>query len=95
MSKGVNILGTKTLPCKVEKIDSMAFNIILTQGMNRQIRRMCEALDYKVVCLKRIRIMHILLNDLPYGKWRYLTESEMQILSNTLDKDLLDKNSNS
>lgn len=81
MSKGIPILETITKPCTVEKINHNTFNIILTQGLNRQIRRMCEYLDYRVVRLKRIRIMNIKL-DIPVGKWRYLTDKEL----NTLNK---------
>jgi 23S rRNA pseudouridine2604 synthase len=78
MSRGVRILGTTTLPCKVRQISGKTFNIILTQGLNRQIRRMCEAFDYKVISLKRVRIMHIQLGAVASGKWRYLSDAEMQ-----------------
>ena len=77
MSRGVRILGTTTLPCKVRQQSGKTFNIILKQGLNRQIRRMCEAFYYKVISLKRIRIMHIQLGSLVTGKWRYLSEPEM------------------
>ena len=80
MSNGIPILGTKTKKCKVEKIKDDVFRIILTQGMNRQIRRMCEFLDYKVVTLKRVRIMHIQLAGLRPGQWRDLTKEEFQKL---------------
>jgi 23S rRNA pseudouridine2604 synthase len=80
MASGVEILDTETLPCKIKKINPVTFNIILTQGLNRQIRRMCDALDYKVLNLKRIRIMNIHLKDLAYGKWRYLSNSETDFL---------------
>ena len=73
MSKGVRILGTKTLPCKVEQLSKYEFKIILTQGLNRQIRRMCEALGYEVYRLQRVRIMNIHLGNLPVGQWRDLT----------------------
>ncbi len=76
MRKGVPILDTITRECKVEQLDRNRFNIVLTQGLNRQIRRMCEYLDYKVLKLKRVRIMNINL-DLPVGKWRDLTDMEM------------------
>ncbi|MFN5032811.1 MAG: 23S rRNA pseudouridine(2604) synthase RluF [Flavobacteriia bacterium] len=76
MSKGVPILDTVTRECYVRQNNPYTFTIILTQGLNRQIRRMCEFLDYKVVKLKRIRIMNIVL-DVPVGKWRYLNPSEM------------------
>ncbi len=68
MSKGVRILGTKTLPCKVEQLSKYEFKIILTQGLNRQIRRMCEALGYEVYRLQRVRIMNIHLGNLPVGQ---------------------------
>ncbi len=77
MRKGVPILGTVTRPCEVEQTGKFGFSIILTQGMNRQIRRMCEHLGYEVKKLKRIRIMNISL-DLPTGQWRYLTENELE-----------------
>ncbi len=77
MQKGVNIEDGKTRPCRVEKTGKSSFRIILTQGMNRQIRRMCEVLSYEVVSLKRIRIMNITLGDIPMGKYRELTEEEM------------------
>lgn len=80
MSKGVPILETVTRECFVEQIGKFQFRIILTQGLNRQIRRMCEYLNYEVVKLKRIRIMNIEL-DLPVGKWRYFTEEELNELN--------------
>lgn len=76
MSNGIPILDTITRKCLVEKISKYEFKIILTQGLNRQIRRMCEHLEYKVVELKRIRIMNVNL-DVPLGKWRYLTPDEI------------------
>ena len=76
MGNGVPILETLTKKCFVKQISKFSFTIILTQGLNRQIRRMCEYLDYDVVALKRIRIMNISL-DLPIGEWRYLDENEM------------------
>ena len=80
MENGIPILGTKTKKCKVEQISNDVFRIILTQGLNRQIRRMCEFLDYKVVSLKRVRIMHLRLSGLRPGEWRDLTKEELQIL---------------
>ena len=77
MQNGIPILDTLTKKCKVEKIDSHSFKIILTQGLNRQIRRMCEYLDYRVRSLKRIRIMNVTL-DVPVGQWRYLTADELK-----------------
>lgn len=76
MASGVEILDTKTLPCKVEKISSHVFKIILEQGLNRQIRRMCSALGYSVRRLQRIRIMNIHLGNLKVGQWRDLTDKE-------------------
>ncbi|MEZ4952399.1 MAG: pseudouridine synthase [Saprospiraceae bacterium] len=84
MSSGIPILGTVTNNCLVEKIGKSTFKIILTQGLNRQIRRMCEYLNYRVVTLKRIRIMNIHLGDLKVGEWRELTEREIQELKNKL-----------
>ncbi len=81
MSSGVKILDTITNPCKVTKESSHVFRIILTQGLNRQIRRMCEAFGYNVLKLKRVRIMNVTLKDLPIGKWRYLTEEELTIIN--------------
>ena len=85
MSKGVRILGTTTLPCKVRQAGSRTFHIILKQGLNRQIRRMCEAFDYNVVSLKRIRIMHIQLGSLATGAWRYLSEPELKELMQQIE----------
>ena len=85
MSKGVRILGTTTLPCKVRQVGSRTFNIILKQGLNRQIRRMCEAFDYNVISLKRIRIMHIQLGSLTSGAWRYLSEPELKELMQQIE----------
>lgn len=76
MSNGVPVLDTVTKKCKVEQIDKFKFRIVLTQGLNRQIRRMCEFLGYRVNRLKRVRIMNVKL-DLPVGKWRDLTEDEL------------------
>ena len=76
MGNGVPILETVTRKCRVEKITSFTFKIILTQGLNRQIRRMCSFLDYEVVELKRMRILNISL-DLPLGQYRDLEEEEL------------------
>ena len=83
MSGGIPILGTVTDPCKVELISRFKFRIILTQGLNRQIRRMCEFLGYTVKQLKRIRIMNIHL-DIPVGKWRDLSEKELKELNSLI-----------
>ncbi len=77
MGNGVPILDTVTRKCEVTPIGTHEFKIILTQGLNRQIRRMCEYLDYRVIHLKRIRIMNVPL-DVPVGKWRNLTDAELQ-----------------
>lgn len=81
MRNGIPILGTVTRKCLVEKINTHTFKIVLTQGLNRQIRRMCEFLNFRVKKLKRIRIMNIQL-DVPVGKWRYLTEEELLKINN-------------
>ncbi len=81
MANGIPILGTKTKPCKVYQMGNFMFKIILVQGLNRQIRRMCEYLDYKVLHLKRIRIMHVLLEGIKVGEWRNLTEDEVRLLN--------------
>lgn len=80
MTQGVPILDTVTRPCRIRRTGSDTFVIILTQGLNRQIRRMCEALGYRVVRLKRVRIMNIRLGSLPCGKWRELTSEELRVL---------------
>ena len=84
MSEGVKILDTVTLPCEVRQLSKYDFQIILTQGLNRQIRRMCEALGYEVYRLQRTRIMNIRLGNLPLGQWRDLTKKE----KNQLFRDL-------
>ena len=81
MSGGIPILGTKTNPCQVEKIGKKRFRIILTQGMNRQIRRMCEYLGYTVTKLKRIRIMHMHLSNLELGAYRPFSKQEVAELN--------------
>ena len=77
MGNGVPILNTVTRKCHVEQVGPREFRIILTQGLNRQIRRMCEYLDYRVERLKRIRIMNVKL-DVPIGRWRHLPDSELK-----------------
>jgi len=78
MRSGVPILNTITKKCTVSKIDDFKFNIVLTQGLNRQIRRMCDYLGYEVKTLKRTRIMNISLGNLKIGKFRSITSSELQ-----------------
>ncbi|MFZ4059564.1 MAG: 23S rRNA pseudouridine(2604) synthase RluF [Ferruginibacter sp.] len=80
MRNGVKILGTVTKKCFVKQEGKQRFRIILTQGLNRQIRRMCEVLGYEVETLKRIRIMNLTLTGLPVGKWRYFTPEEIKTL---------------
>ncbi|OEK04223.1 23S rRNA pseudouridine(2604) synthase RluF [Roseivirga misakiensis] len=77
MSNGIPILGTVTRKCEVEVLSKFRFRIVLTQGLNRQIRRMCEYLGYRVTKLKRTRIMNVGL-DMPVGKWRDLTDKELK-----------------
>jgi 23S rRNA pseudouridine2604 synthase len=84
MGNGIPILGTVTKKCKVEKISDKIFKIVLTQGLNRQIRRMCEYLDYEVMKLKRTRIMNVELGYLQSGDWRELTEDEMKDINNLI-----------
>lgn len=81
MGNGIPILGTITKKCKVEKISDYVFKIILVQGLNRQIRRMCEYLGYEVKKLKRTRIMNVSLAGLNYGDWRELTSQEIKVIN--------------
>lgn len=82
MAKGVWLkeLEKKTRPCEIEKLGKYTFRIILTQGLNRQIRRMCQAFGYEVQSLKRIRVMNVCLNDLKPGQYREVTAEELEIL---------------
>lgn len=84
MRQGVPILDTMTKPCRIEPLGEKRFRIILTQGLNRQIRRMCEYFGYRVTRLERVRIMNILLDGLPEGKWRYLSEEETAQMEKSL-----------
>ncbi len=84
MAAGVPILGVVTKKCTVEQLSSQVFRIILIQGLNRQIRRMCEYFGYQVTKLERTRIMNIELKGLPLGEWRELTDAEMRILNELL-----------
>lgn len=88
MRLGVPILNTVTRPCRVMKTGEKEFHIILTQGLNRQIRRMCETLGYQVLQLKRIRVMNVELGNLSAGKYRELTKKELEVLKTMIaDKD--------
>ncbi len=84
MRKGVRIINTTTKPCFVKQEGDMRFRIILTQGLNRQIRRMCEALGYRVTSLKRVRIMNFTLKGIEPGRWRYFSPVEINMLSELL-----------
>jgi 16S rRNA U516 pseudouridylate synthase RsuA-like enzyme len=86
MANGVPILDTTTLPCRIRQDTKTRFTLILTQGLNRQIRRMCEALGYGVAHLRRTRIMNIHLGDLPTGRWRDLTPAELTDMHRRLSK---------
>ena len=77
MGSGIPIMDTVTKKCKVEQIDKFYFRITLTEGLNRQIRKMCDYLSYEVYKLKRIRIMNIKIDDIPYGEWRDLSQKEL------------------
>lgn len=80
MAEGVAILGTVTLPCRTYRISDRMFGIVLTQGLNRQIRRMCKELGYRVLELRRERIMNVTLGKLAVGQWRELAPDELQVL---------------
>jgi len=84
MQSGVPILDTVTKKCFVKQTGRFTFTIILTQGLNRQIRRMCSYLDYSVTRLRRTRIMNVTLTNLPVGKWRDLTAEEMKIINHLI-----------
>ena len=92
MAKGIYLkdLDITTRECEIEQIGKFTFRIVLTQGVNRQIRRMCEACGYRVKALKRIRIMNILLGDLKPGKWREITGEELEQLQR--DTGMLNRN---
>jgi 23S rRNA pseudouridine2604 synthase len=87
MGNGVPILNTITQKCFVQKKSTFVFKIILTQGLNRQIRRMCEYLDYKVVTLKRVRIMNITIEGIKEGQWRYFTSIELDELKRNIKRN--------
>lgn len=84
MAKGVPMLGTVTKPCVTHQLGRNTFSIILTQGLNRQIRRMCEHFDFKVIALTRMRIMDITLGKLKKGHWRNLSKNELKMLDKKL-----------
>ena len=84
MENGVKILDTITQPCQLKRISKTEFKIVLQQGLNRQIRRMCEALGYQVIALQRIRIMHFKL-DMPVGKYRLLNKDEIKFMKEQIN----------
>lgn len=84
MANGIPILDTVTKKCKVTQTGAQQFSIILTQGLNRQIRRMCEYLGYQVVTLKRVRIMNVTLKGLKVGQWRHLSDAEMAVINDSI-----------
>lgn len=84
MAQGVPILDTITRPAEIFKTEENVFELLLTQGLNRQIRRMCKALGYRVMRLQRLAILHLQLGDLPVGAWRHLTERELATLQESL-----------
>lgn len=84
MEQGVEILGQVTRPCKLKRINENTYSIKLTQGLNRQIRRMSKVFGYNVIKLERVRIVNIKLEDLEYGKWRYIDKKEIEELENLI-----------
>ena len=91
MSNGIKILDTVTQKCFVKQESKYVFKIILTQGLNRQIRRMCEVLNYHVTKLFRIRIMNITLSGIAPGKWRYLTPAEIDTINKLVENSIMTK----
>ena len=89
MAAGVVILGQRTRPCRLSRVGARDFRIILTEGRNRQIRRMCRALGYRVDTLHRIRIMHITIDGLRAGQWKYLTEEERRNLLDAVKQEVM------
>lgn len=86
MRAPMTILGQKIKKVKVKKLDKFSFNIILTQGLNRQIRRMVRKQGFKVKRLQRVRLMNLLMGELPAGKWRHVNQEEMRILRASIDR---------
>lgn len=80
MSKGVKLGEVQTRPCKIKPITEDTFSITMTQGLNRQIRKMSKSFGYTVIKLERVRILHLTIKDLEYGKWRHLTQKEVELL---------------
>ncbi|MBZ9684921.1 23S rRNA pseudouridine(2604) synthase RluF [Clostridium estertheticum] len=92
MGNGIAILNTVTKKCIVKKESKYVFRIILTEGLNRQIRRMCECLGYEVVKLERLRIMNVSIDRLPIGKWRYLTPNELLGINDLISDSIKTEN---
>ncbi|MBU3182674.1 23S rRNA pseudouridine(2604) synthase RluF [Clostridium psychrophilum] len=92
MANGIAILETITKKCFVKKESKYVFRIILTQGLNRQIRRMCETLGYAVIKLERLRIMNVSIDNLPIGKWRYLSQNELLGINNLISNSIKTEN---
>lgn len=92
MSNGIAILDTITKKCFVKKESKYVFRIVLTEGLNRQIRRMCECLGYDVVRLERLRIMNVSIDRLPIGKWRYLTQNELVGINDLISDSIKTEN---
>ncbi|MGL4343666.1 MAG: pseudouridine synthase [Cellulosilyticaceae bacterium] len=88
LAEGVDIGDTVTRPCTVSPMNTQTFSITITQGLNRQIRRMCKVFGYEVLRLERIRILNVKMGDLAYGKWRHLTEEEVEGLRNIASYDV-------
>ncbi len=86
MAAGVVVLGSKTKPCRLKKLGPKQFSIILIEGRNRQIRRMCQALGHRVIALHRVRIMHVTIAGLPAGRWKALTREEQAMLFQALGR---------
>ena len=87
LSTGVVILGSKTKPCRVERLGPKRFRIVLTEGRNRQIRRMCQTVGYRVLALHRVRIMHITVSGLASGTWKPLSPREQQELLTAIGRN--------
>ncbi|WP_298836504.1 23S rRNA pseudouridine(2604) synthase RluF [Clostridium sp.] len=92
MANGIPVLDTITKKCLVRKQSKYVFKIILTQGLNRQIRRMCEYLGYCVMRLERLRIMNVSIDNLPTGRWRYLSKSELMGINNLISDSVKTEN---
>jgi len=92
MANGIPILDTVTKKCFVKKESKYIFRIVLTEGLNRQIRRMCEFLGYEVVRLERLRIMNVSMDRLPVGKWRYLTQNELLDINGLISDSIKTEN---